>query len=104
MAHPKRSLYIYRVRAECSTLAASRPSGSECGLRCGLGCAAQYLGEEARETEADGWHAGTDYADMTFDYGPERGFEVVPGHIGGVCEVYEGAEANDGDGGDTVGG
>ena len=40
--------------------------------------AAHDLGEHARKAEADGRHAGADYANLDFEYGPETGFKVVP--------------------------
>jgi hypothetical protein len=60
-----------------------------------LRAAAHNFGEYACEAETNGRHAYADYAYLPLNYGPERGFQVVPGHVCCVGEVDEGTEADD---------
>jgi hypothetical protein len=73
--------------------ASSRGAVSISLFRDGVDGAAEELGEQAGQAEADRGHARTDNANLALEHGPQTGLEVVPGHVGCVCEVDEGAQA-----------
>ena len=96
MANPERSLHINLVRSQSAQGIALASSGSSSCSICILGrClvrAAEEFGEETRKPKTNRRHTSTDYANLALNDGPETSFEVVPGHVYGVCEVYKGAE------------
>lgn len=49
----------------------------------------QKLGEEPQEDDADCRHADTYDANVDFDCRPEAHLELVPGWVGGFCEINE---------------
>lgn len=51
---------------------------------------------QAGEQGADGGEGGADQSDADFNRGPDCGVAVVPGLVGGVCEVDEVFEADHG--------
>ena len=90
-------------RAAASIRRGPRSAVSILLLRDGVVGAAEELGEQAGETEADRRHARADDADLALEHRPQTGLEVVPCHVCRVCKVHEGAQAEHGDDGDAGG-
>ena len=95
MAHLDGSLHIDLIRSErikrVVSVTASR--GGPCILRSRSIRAPHDPGKETCETESDGGHTAAYDTNLTLDYRPETGFQVVPRHVDSVGEVDERAEA-----------
>lgn len=90
VANPECSLHVDFVCSKSTERVQSVTSpGRTCRVLCsGLVGAAHDLREEAREPKTDRRHTCANDAHLAFDDRPQTGFEVIPGHVGRVGEVY----------------
>lgn len=72
-------------------------------VRSAASCGAEDLGEESDENDAYGGHACANDANVNFDGGPKRHFELVPCRVLGLGKCDQGLQTHNTDNGDTAG-